>query len=251
MFLRLQHKVAWVTGAGSGIGAAIARGFLLQGARVVLSDTDVKSAKAVALSTGMPEDSWLVHRVDVGDRASVEECATAAKTQFHHLDILVANAGITVRKPFLELTDEDFEHVMAVNAQGVFICSQIAARMMIKGDHGAILHIASQTAINARINLLAYGASKAAVVSMTRHMALELGPKNIRVNAICPGTIRTELTRHRLSNPDELRTDEERTMLQRIGEPEDIVGAAIFLVSDESRFVTGATLFIDGGETSW
>lgn len=249
--MRLKDKVAWVTGAGSGIGSAIATGFAREGANVVYSDIDVESALSIGRRSGVSDEQWMAQYVNVSDRSSVEACAKTIVDRFGRIDICVANAGITIRKSFLELTDDDFDSVMSVNARGVFLCSQVAARHMVFSGGGVILHIASQTAVNARVNLVAYGASKGAVTSMTRHMALELGIHHIRVNAISPGTIRTNLTSYRLQDSRELETDEGRTLLKRIGEPDDVVGAAIFLASDEASFITGSNIFVDGGETVW
>ena len=246
--MRLKGKVALVTGAGSGNGAGIAKGYLAEGAKVVLADLNVEAAEKVALESGAPQDMWLIEHIDVSNKSSVDTCVDALKKQFGRLDILVANAGITVRKHFLEQTEEDYDSVMNVNAKGVFLCSQSAARVMAEQGSGSIIHTSSLSSIIACLpNTVSYGASKGAVISMTRHMARDLGRMGIRVNAIAPGVIRTNLNNQRLSDPEEIERDSQMNMLGRIGEPRDLVGAAVFLASEESSFMTGTQIVIDGG----
>ncbi|MFP7484297.1 SDR family oxidoreductase [Priestia filamentosa] len=245
--MRLKDKVALVTGAGSGMGAAIAQGYLKEGARVIFADINIESAQKVAQDSGASEDMWLATYIDVGNQANVKECIEQTIQKFGQLDILVANAGITIRKPFLELTEEDYDRVMQVNAKGVFLCSQEAARVMARQGGGSIIHISSTTSVIAEPNAVQYGASKGAVASMTRHMASDLGTMKIRVNAIAPGTIHTNLTGARLSDREVMERESGLTILNRVGETEDIVGPAIFLASDESSFITGTHIFVDGG----
>lgn len=249
--MRLKEKVAIVTGAGSGNGAAIAEGFLKEGAKVVFADINEQAAQKVALKSGVSEDHWLVQYLDVGEKRSVDECVEKTVKRFGRLDILVANAGVSFGKAFLEATEEDLDRVLQVNVKGVFFCSQAVARVMATQESGGvIIPMSSLTSITApKPNLVHYGASKGAVLSMTRHMALDLGKMNIRVNAIAPGIIRTNMNRARLSIPGEAERDSEDNMLGRIGESEDLVGAAIFLASEESSFMTGAQIVIDGGQT--
>ncbi|MCM3570199.1 SDR family NAD(P)-dependent oxidoreductase [Neobacillus mesonae] len=245
--MRLKDKVALVTGAGSGMGAAIAKAFLKEGAKVVFADITIESVQRAIQESEAPEDVCLAQYINVGNLVDVRECVEQTVQKFGRLDILVACAGITIRKPFLELTEEDYDRVMQVNAKGVFLCSQEAARVMSKQGGGAIIHISSTTSVLAEPNTVEYGASKGAVAAMTRHMALDLGDMNIRVNAIAPGTIRTNLTEGRLSDQKVMERESNLTMLNRIGETSDIVGPAIFLASDESSFITGTHIFVDGG----
>jgi len=246
-YMRLKDKVAIVTGAGSGNGAAIAHRFLEQGARVVFADINEENAMQEAMKTGYPSDSWLAVKVDVASSDSVKALISDALKAFSKLDIMVANAGITIRKPFLEMTDSDYDKVMDVNAKGVFLCSREAAKAMVKNGGGSIVHMSSTTSVIAEANAVQYGASKGAVASMTRHMALDLGIYNIRVNGIAPGTIYTNLTASRLDDEEVALREGALTMLQRIGHPDDIAGAAIFLASDESAFITGTQIVVDGG----
>jgi len=247
--MRLKDKVAIVTGAGSGNGAAIATGFLEEGAKVVFADINIENAFKVASESGYDKDNWIAVEVDVANADSVQEMVDKTKETFSKIDILVANAGITIKKPFLELTEADYERVMDVNAKGVFLCSQAVAKVMVEQGCGSIIHISSTTSVIAEPNAVQYGASKGAVASMTRHMAFELGEKNIRVNAIAPGTILTNLTSARLQDKAVLAKEADLTLLKRIGNPKDVLGAAIFLASDESSFITGTHIFVDGGYT--
>ena len=249
--MRLVNKVAFVTGAGSGNGAGIATGFLKEGAKVIFADLNPESARKVAIESGFSEENWLVLPIDVSDKKSVDKAVEESVKHFGTLDILVANAGITVRKFFLDMTEEDYEKVMRVNSKGVFLCSQAAAKVMADKGGGSIIHIASLSSIVAPLeNIVGYGASKGAVLSMTRHMARDLGGLNIRVNAIAPGTILTNLNKARLTNSEDLEKEQQKIMLGRIGSPNDLVGAAVFLASEESSFMTGGHIVIDGGETA-
>ncbi|MEN1968723.1 SDR family oxidoreductase [Lentibacillus sp. N15] len=245
--MRLLDKVAIVTGAGSGNGAAIAKGFLGEGAKVVYADINQEAAKKEAMNTGHPQKNWLAVKTDVSDQASVNNLILQTISTFSKLDIMVANAGITKKIPFLDSTIEDYEKIMNVNARGVYLCSLEAAQVMVEQESGTIIHMSSITSELAEPNAVAYGASKGAVGSMTRHMAFELGIKNIRVNAIAPGTIKTNLTAERLKDDTVLQQEAQLTMLKRVGKPTDLVGAAVLLASDESSFITGTHLYVDGG----
>lgn len=250
--MRLKDKVALVTGAGSGNGEAIAVEYLRQGGKVIFADINEVAAEKIAENSGFSSEYWLSHYIDVTDRSSVNSCIKAALEKFGQLDILVANAGITIRKSFLEMTDTDFDKVMNVNSKGVFLCSQEAARVMAKqGGGGVIIHMASiSSRIVAQYNSVAYGASKGAVSSMTRHMAKDLSSEKIRVNSLAPGTILTNLTKERLEIEGAIDQQSQKIMLGRIGEANEIIGAAVFLASDESSFMTGSEIVIDGGETA-
>jgi len=247
--MRLNNKVAIVTGAGSGNGAAIAKGFLDEGAKVVYADINEETAKKEAKKNGHPESNWLIVKTEVSNQESVSNLILKTLSKFTKIDILVANAGITKKVPFLETSIEDYNKILDVNAKGVYLCSLEAAKIMEKQGNGNIIHMSSITSEIAEPNAVAYGASKGAVASMTRHMAFELGAKNIRVNAIAPGTIKTNLTSARLEDESVLQHEAQLTMLKRIGKPSDLIGAAVFLASDESSFITGTHLFVDGGYT--
>lgn len=243
---RLKDKVAVVTGSASGNGTSIAKKFLKEGAKVVFAD--INEAALTEVTEGL-RGNFLTVKTDVSRQESVREMIYAAIHAFGRVDIMVANAGVTLRKHFLELTEADYDHVMDINAKGVFFCSQEAARVMVDNGGGSIIHMSSITASVAEPNAVQYGASKGAVASMTRHMAMDLGEYGIRVNAIAPGTIRTGFTTERLEQQDIERQEADLTLLKRVGETEDLVGAALLLASDESSFMTGTHITVDGGYT--
>lgn len=247
MMHRLEGKVAVVTGAGSGNGRAIGLGYAREGARVLLADLDGDSALAAAEATRGEGGAAEACRVDVADGASVQSMLRQAEERFGRLDILVSNAGIVHRTEFLDLTEEVFDRVIAVNLRGVFLCGLYAARRMAAAGGGVIINIASVNAEIAASNTAAYCASKGGVQMLTRSMAVSLAPHNIRVNAIGPGTIRTNMNRDRLDKPGALEAEAKRVPMGRVGSPDDLVGPAVFLASDEAGYVNGHTLFVDGG----
>ncbi len=205
--MRLEGKVAVVTGSNGSIGAAIAQGFLREGAKVVLTEFRTKGAAEVARATGVSEENWMVQPLNAADRSSVDELIAATLKRFGRLDVFVAHAGSTRRKPFLELTDEDYDYIMNNNGKSVFMCSQAAAKAMVPTGGGSIIHTTSLTSIVARPNSVVYGASKGAILSMTRNMAYDLAGFNIRVTAICPGTSLTNQNKERpFTSPRKSRT---------------------------------------------
>lgn len=245
--MRLRDKVALVTGAGSGNGAAIAAGFAREGAQVVFADLNLESAEAGAQAARDAGGRALALKLDISNAASVAECVAAVLKEWGTIDILVNNAGIIHRGPFLELTEQDWDKVMAVNAKGVFLCSQAVGRHMAEKKSGAIINVTSFSAFLASPNVAHYGASKGAVNMLVKHMALDLAQYNIRVNAIAPGVIETNMNRDRLAAPEQREASLSRILLGRLGRPEDLVGAALYLASDESGYVTGCTINVDGG----
>lgn len=244
---RLEGKVAIVTGAGSGNGRAIALGYAHEGARVLAADLNEDSARETAELGERAGGEIEPCRVDVSDGQSVQAMIGLAEQRFGDLDVLVSNAGIIHRTEFLDLTEEIFDRVLAVNLRGVFLCGLYAGRRMAATGGGAIVNIASVNAEVAASNTAAYCASKGGVQMLTRSMAVSLAPHKIRVNAIGPGTIPTAINRDRLSGPGALEAEAKRVPLGRLGRPEDLVGPAVFLATDDSAYVTGHTLFVDGG----
>jgi len=251
--VRLSGKYAIVTGAGSGIGRAVALGFAREGAGVVAADVDSTRARETAQAIEEAGGLALAAQVDVANRASVEALVGAALFRFERIDILFNNAGVTSRAPFLEMAEEEWDRVLGVNLKGQFLVGQAVARHMVqRGGGGSIINTSSQLAEGAANPRSAhYLASKGGSRMLTRGMAVDLAPHNIRVNALAPGVTITNLTRQRLADDAEWRRIAlERVPLGRFGEPDDQVGACIFLASDESRYMTGATLVVDGGYTA-
>ncbi|MEO1794925.1 MAG: SDR family NAD(P)-dependent oxidoreductase [Pseudomonadota bacterium] len=241
--MRFENKAAIVTGAAHGIGQAIARRLAREGARVLICDIDLEAAQTVAEDIG---DSASARRCDVSKRADVEAAVAAAVADLGQLDVMVANAGIVDRAPFLEMTDALFDRVIATNLNGTFYACQSAARAMVAaGTPGAIVTMASNSGIFGGRGRAAYGASKAGIINMTQTMAIELAGHGIRVNAVAPGATRTRVT-HGDTPPD---TVVARMPMARYGEPDEIAAVAAFLASDEASFTTGHVYCADGGFT--
>jgi glucose 1-dehydrogenase len=245
---RVDGKVALVAGAGGGIGGAGAVGLAREGAAVVCADIDSAAAERSAAQIRAANGRVSALGLDVRDRAAVETAVAAAVREFGKLDVLVECVGISQTATFLELDTEDWERIVAVNLTGMFHLGQAAARQMMRqGGGGSIVNVTSQLAEVARPERAAYVASKGGGRSLTHAMALELAPHGIRVNAIAPGPTLTGLTRASYADPERRRATIAQIPLGRLGEPEDIVGAILYLASDESRWVTGSTVTVDGG----
>jgi len=250
--MRLNGKHAIVTGAGSGIGRAVARGFAREGAGVVTADVDAGRAGETARAIEEAGGAALAIQVDVSSKAAVEALVRTAVERFGRIDVLFNNAGVSSRQPFLEMPEEEWDRVLGVNLKGQFLVGQAVARHMADRGGGSIINTSSQLAEGAANARSAhYLASKGGSRMLTRGMAVDLAPYNIRVNALAPGVTVTNLTRQRLEDDAEWRRIAlERVPMGRFGEPDDLVGACIFMASDESRYMTGATLVIDGGYTA-
>jgi NAD(P)-dependent dehydrogenase (short-subunit alcohol dehydrogenase family) len=249
----LTGKVAVVTGAGRGIGAAIANAFAEAAADVVVADLNRESARQTAdRLTGLGRRVIAV-TADVGVPAQVSQLFEAVRAEFGRLDILVNNAGVWFRKPFLEISDSEWDLVLITNLKGTFLCAQQAARIMMPQKSGCIINIASHAGLfYSRGQGAHYAASKAGIIQLTRVLAFELGPFQIRINAIAPGGINTAGSSD--VTPSKLEpgaTIENRysaaNPLGRRGEPEDISHAALFLASPMASFMTGQTLVVNGG----
>lgn len=237
----LSGKVAVVTGAGRGIGAAIAGAFAEAAADIVVADLNHESAQQTAdRLTGLGRRALAV-TADVGDAPQVSRLFEMVRAEFGRLDILVNNAGVWFRKPFLEISSSEWDLVLTTNLKGTFLCTQEAARIMTPHKRGCIVNIASHAGIfHSRGQGAHYAASKAGIIQLTRVLAFELGPFQIRINAIAPGGTNTAgstaESRGSVSNP-----------LGRRGEPEDIAHAALFLASPMASFISGQTLVVNGG----
>ncbi len=249
--MRLQGKVAVVTGAGSGFGAGIARFFAAEGGRVVLADIDGGSAEAVAAEIDRDGGAAIGLRADVTDRGDVTTMMRAALDTYGRLDILVNNAGVSHRnKPMTEVSEEEFDRIYAVNVKAIYLAALEAIPLMRAEGGGCIINTSSTAALRPRPGLTVYNSSKGAVNVLTKSMAVELAPDRIRVNAICPVIGETALMETFMGVPDspENRKKFEATIpLGRFSTPKDIAHAAAFLASDEAEFLTGVTLEVDGG----
>lgn len=255
---RLDQKVAFVTGAGSGIGEQIARLFAQQGAHVILADIRQDAAERVAGEIKNAGGSARTQQLDVADEAQVKAAIQRVVVEEGRLDIIVNNAGISHVGNILETSLEDWESVMRVNARGVFLCAREAVRQMLAQAPagGTIINMASVAATIGLERRLPYSASKGAVLALTRSIAIDFVTQGIRCNAICPGTVHTPfvegyLARNFAGHEDEVRQQlHARQPLGRMGRPDEIAYAALYLASDEASFVTGSALVIDGGWTA-
>ena len=245
--MRLEGKSAIVTGAGRGIGKAIAAKFLQEGAAVFVCDVDrdrLEEARAELEAYGT------VHGLaaDVTVREEVEDLVRRAHNALGGIDVLANNAGIARYEPFLEITDKNWNDTLAVNLTGVLLCSQVVAREMVEQGSGAIVNMASTNGILGEPGLAHYNASKAGVVLLSKTMAIELAPHNVRVNSVCPGFILTDLAQEGGLSEDEIREYTAKIPLGRYGRVEEVANAFAFLASDEASFITGAELVVDGGQ---
>ena len=248
--MRLKDKVALVTGGSRSIGRAIALGFAREGADVAVNYVHNEEAAADAVARIQAFGRRALHaRADTSRRLEVEAMVVAVLKTFGRIDILVNNAAILKRTPFLEISEEEWDHVLDVNLKGYFLVGQAVAREMVKRRSGVIINMSSASQELAGINLTHYCTAKGGVRLLTRQMALELAQYNIRVNAIAPGLIETDLNRQDLTSQEFREYRLSRIPLKVIGTPEDVVGAAVFLASAESGLATGSTIFLDAGQT--
>lgn len=242
--MKLQGKTAIVTGATQGIGLACASRLIAEGAQVML--VDIKEEGAQAAAALGPQAFFFC--ADVSQKADVDAMLKATLARFGHIDILVNNAGVTHAADFLDVCEDDFDRVMRINLKSMFLCGQGVAREMVKRNSGCIINMSSVNAELAIPNQVPYVVSKGAINQLTKVMSLNLAPYGVRVNGIGPGTILTELAKQAvLSSPQARHTILSRTPLGRCGEPEEVAGIAAFLASDDASYMTGQTIYVDGG----
>lgn len=254
MTKRLEGKTAIITGAATGIGRASALLFAEHGARVVVVDINQEKGQAVVDEIISLGDEACFICADLVKAASVESMVAETVQKYGQVDILYNNAGVNLFARLTDTEEEDWDRVMAVNVKGVYLCCKYAIPAMKANGGGVIINTASAAAIVGLRNLAVYTASKGAVLQMTKNLALDYAPDNIRVNALCPGVTATEMTLQVIDgSPDPVaareRFDSARPMM-RMGEPIEIAQAALFLASDESSYMTGSHLVVDGGYTA-
>ncbi len=252
--MRLAGRRALVTGGSRSIGRAIAIGLAREGADVAVNyRSDREAAERTAAEIRALGRRAVVVRGDTSAKADVNRFVGEAIAALGGIDLLVNNAGVLVRTPFLEIDEREWDWILDTNLKGYFLVGQAVARHMVERKiEGAIVNTSSAGQEVAAPNLTHYCVSKAGIGMLTKQMALELAPYRIRVNAICPGLIETDLNRKDIADPEFRARRLARIPLKAIGVPEDVVGAVVFLASsEEARLVTGASLFIDGGQTIW
>ena len=248
----LTDKVAIITGGNRGIGFAIARGFARSGASVVIANRTADDGRKAAESLRAERFQATAVQTDVSDKSSVSHLAKTVIDEFGQIDILVNSAAVILRGPVEDFTEEQWNHIININLKGLFFCCQVVGKEMVKRKKGKIINISSNVSEVIQPGRVVYAVSKAGVSHLTRGLAQEWAKYHINVNAIGPGATITELNKKYFEeNPDDLQERIDSIPMARVGDPLDHVGAAIFLASDASDYVTGQTLLVDGGSTIW
>lgn len=245
--MRLKNKIAIITGAGSGIGRAIALAFSEEGAKIVIADWSEKGGKGTVEQIKKQGGEAVFVKTDVSKSSDIDEMVKSCLDNFGRVDILVNNAGIYRTYNLHEMSEKDWDKVIAVNLKSVFLGSKRVIPEMFKQGKGKIINTTSIAGLVGFAQSGAYCASKGGIIALSKEMAVEYAPKKINVNCIAPGVIKTAMTKDMIADPQTKEFLENSTPYPRLGEPEDIAQAAVYLASDESDFVNGGVLVVDGG----
>jgi 3-oxoacyl-[acyl-carrier protein] reductase len=249
--MSLKGKVAVVTGGGSGIGRGVSIAFAREGAQAVVADINIQGAQETVDNIEAAAGRALAVKTDVSDPGQVDTMVAATLNTFGRIDVLFNGAGITAPATLLDTTVEQWDRIINVNLRGQFLCLRAVARVMVDQERGKIINVTSILGAQARISRGAYSASKAGIISLTQTAAVELGPHGVYANAIAPGSIETPMVKSAPSTTEETQRKIAGIPLRRRGDPDDLTGPAIFLASDESDYVSGIVMTVDGGFTAW
>lgn len=245
--MRLEKKVAIITGGANGIGRAYSIGFAKEGARVVIADTDEKKAlETIDEILRLKGEAVFVY-TDISNKSSANNLVNRTMEKFGRLDILVNNAAILVSETVMDITEENWDKQFAVNAKGTVFCSQSVIPVMVKQGNGKIINVSSIGALAAQPGLCAYHSTKAAVLAITRSFALEMINSNIQVNAVVPGTTVSGMAERAMKDPAFKKRVVDTIPIGRLGKPEELLGAVLYFASEDSNYCTGQTLIVDGG----
>lgn len=247
--MRLPNKVALVTGGAHGIGRAIAARFAAEGAKVAVCGLEPESLQETADLIAEKGGEALALEADVRHRREVDRMVDETIARWGRIDVLVNSAGVNRTAPFLDISEEDWDWHMDINLKGTFLVSQRVCREMVhRGTGGSVILMSSVNGLSAEADQAHYNASKGGINLLAMSMALELAPHGIRVNALCPGFIETRLTKPLIERPDAIADYLKTIPMQRVGKPEDIAAAALFMASDEAAYMTGHCMVVDGGQ---
>ncbi|CAG7659082.1 SDR family NAD(P)-dependent oxidoreductase [Paenibacillus allorhizosphaerae] len=247
--MRLSGKVALITGGSHGIGQAVAILFAREGAKVALCGRGKEALDETVKRIGEAGGEALAFETDVSDNGQVDRLIDGVVGQWGRIDIAVNNAGICEVTPFLDIAEEQWDRHMNINLKGAFLVSQRVAREMVRqGGGGSIIQMSSVNGVQAEAGQAHYNVTKGGMINLSMSMALELAAHGIRVNALCPGFIETRLTKPLIDNPPAIADYLRTVPMNRVGQPEEIASAALFLASDESSYMTGTSMVVDGGQ---